>query len=68
VQNLFKPWLNRPVILRVATPDVLVPVRGVIVGESTSAVRIRVEDRWDFDVFKNMIFAVEHDIWPTVPT
>jgi hypothetical protein len=68
VQNLFEPWLNRPVILQVATVDVLVPVRGVIVGESTSAVRIRVEDRWDFDVFKNMIFAVGPDIWPTVPT
>ena len=63
---MYEPWLNQPVILQVVTADVLVPVRGKIVSESPSAVRIRIDDRWDFDVFKNMIFAVERDIWPSI--
>ena len=39
---------------------------GVIVGESETAVRIRVGEGWDMDVFKHMILAVEQDHWASV--
>ncbi len=56
-------WVGQPVILQVATDDLRVPLRGVIVGESESAVRFRVGEGWDIDIYKHMILAVEQDNW-----
>jgi hypothetical protein len=39
----------------------LVPLRGVIVGESESTVRFQVEDGSDIDIYKHMILAVEQE-------
>jgi hypothetical protein len=43
-------------------------LRGTIVSESGDAIRFRVGDGWDIDVFKNMIVAVEQDNWASIVT
>ena len=63
VQSPFAVWLNQPVVLQVAESDFHVPLRGMIVGESEEAVRFRIGESWDVDIFKSMILAVEEDEW-----
>jgi len=50
----------------VATGDLRVPLRGVIVGESDGAVRFRIGKSWDIDIYKPMILAVEQDNWASI--
>ncbi len=66
--SVYETWVGQPVVLQVATGELRVPLRGVIVGESGDAVRFRVGDGWDVDVFKNMILAVEEDNWASIVT
>jgi hypothetical protein len=54
-------WMGQPVILRVAAGDLRVPLRGRLLSETDDAVRLRIADSWDVDVFKSMVVAVEHD-------
>jgi hypothetical protein len=61
--TVYASWLGQPVILQVASDDLRVPLRGVIVGESDTTVRFRVGEGWDIDIFKPMILAVEQDTW-----
>jgi hypothetical protein len=61
--NAYSLWVGQAVILQVAAEDLRVPLRGVIVGESEAAVRFRVGEGWDIDIYKYMILAVEHDDW-----
>jgi hypothetical protein len=63
MQSAYAGWVGQAVVLQVATADLRVPLRGVIVGESDSAVRFRIGEGWDIDVFKSMILAVEQDEW-----
>ena len=66
--SVYEAWLNQPVVLQVAAGELRVPLRGLIVGENDEAVRFRVGDGWDIDIFKNMILAVEEDNWATIVT
>jgi hypothetical protein len=59
-------WVGQAVILQVAADELRVPLRGVIVGESESAVRFRVGEGWDIDIYKHMILAVEQDNWASI--
>jgi hypothetical protein len=61
--TVYASWLGQPVILQVASDDLRVPLRGMIVGESDTTVRFRVGEGWDIDIFKPMILAVEQDTW-----
>jgi len=54
-------WMGQPVILRVAAGELRVPLRGRLLSETDDAVRLRIADSWDVDVFKSMVVAVEHD-------
>jgi hypothetical protein len=63
MQTVYASWIGQAVILQVAADDLRVPLRGVIVGESDTAVRFRVGEGWDIDIFKPMILAVEQDNW-----
>jgi len=38
-----------------------VPLRGRLVSETNEAVRLRIADSWDVDIFKSMVLGVEHD-------
>jgi hypothetical protein len=63
MHSAYAGWVGQAVVLQVATADLRVPLRGVIVGESDTAVRFRIGEGWDIDVFKSMILAVEQDEW-----
>ncbi len=61
--SVYASWIGQAVILQVAADDLRVPLRGMIVGETDTAVRFRVGEGWDIDIFKPMILAVEQDNW-----
>jgi hypothetical protein len=54
-------WLGHQVFLQVRNEEFLVPLHGRIVNESPDTLRFRLDDRWDIDIFKEMILAVEPD-------
>jgi len=58
----YAAWMGQPVILRVATGNLRVPLRGRLLSETNDSVRLRIADSWDVDIFKSMVVAVEHDI------
>ena len=58
MQGGYSLWMGQPVVLQVAAGEMRVPLRGVIVGESDDAVRFRIGDGWDVDIYKNMVLAV----------
>jgi hypothetical protein len=64
--SAYQSWLGHPVILQVLAGELRMPLRGMIVGESPTAVRFRIGSGWDVDIFKNMILAVEEDSWVNV--
>jgi len=55
-------WMGQPVILRVATGNLRVPLRGRLLSETDDVVRLRIAESWDVDIFKSMVVAVEHDV------
>jgi len=61
MQTMYESWINKPVVLQVVIADVLVDLRGTLVGESATSIRLRIDGRWDFDVSKDVIVSVEHD-------
>jgi hypothetical protein len=64
--SVYASWVGQAVILQVADNGSCVPLCGVIVGESETTVRIRIEEGCDMDIFKLMILAVEQDNWASV--
>lgn len=66
--SVYESWIGTPVVIQVSAGEVRVPLRGTIVGENDEAVRFRVGDGWDIDVFKSMILAVEEDNWASIVT
>ncbi len=57
----YEVWMGQPVILRVVTGSLRVPLRGRLLSETTEVVRLRIADSWDVDIFKTMVVGVEHD-------
>ena len=55
----YSTWLNKAVLLHFATGGFLTSLNCVIVGESDAALRIRIANLWDVDLFKEMVLAVE---------
>jgi hypothetical protein len=55
----YSTWLDKPVLLHVATEGFLTALMCMIVSESDATLRIRVADLWDFDIYKEMVLAVE---------
>jgi hypothetical protein len=66
--SVYESWIGTPVVIQVSAGDLRVPLRGTIVSENDEAVRFRVGEGWDIDVFKNMILAVEEDNWASIVT
>jgi len=66
MQSAYASWVGQAVVLQVAAGDLRVPLRGVIVGESDGAVRFRIGEGWDIDIYKPMILAVEQDNWASI--
>jgi len=59
--SVFALWVGQAVVLQLAADEFLVPLRGVIVGESESTVRFQVDEGNDIDIYKHMILAVEQE-------
>jgi hypothetical protein len=55
-------WMGQPVVLRIVTGDLRVPLRGRLLSETCNVVRLRVADSWDLDIFKSMVVAIEQDM------
>ena len=61
----FAPWFGKTVTLRLITGESRVPLRGIIVAESGGAIRFRIGEGWDIDVYKSMILTLEQDKGPS---
>jgi hypothetical protein len=57
----YELWMGQSVVLQVVTGNLRVPLRGRLLSETHEAVRLRIADSWDVDIFKSMVIAVEHD-------
>ena len=68
MQGAYASWVGQAVVLHVAAADLRVPLRGTVVGESDDAVRFRIGESWDVDIYKTMILAIEEDNWTNVIT
>ncbi len=66
--SAYSNWMGQAVVLQVTAGDLKVPLRGTIVGESDAAVRFRIGEGWDVDIYKAMILAVEEDNWVSIIT
>jgi len=58
MQSAYATWMGQSVVLQVATGDLRVPLRGMIVGESDDALRFRIGEGWDVDIFKGMVLSI----------
>lgn len=61
MKSVYRPWIGRSVVLQVALGDIRVPLRGTLLKDGDSTVRIRIGDGWDVDIYKEMIMGVEQD-------
>ena len=59
---VYSVWLGRSVILQIDAGASQAPLRGKVIGESSHAVRFRLEERWEVDVPKELVLGVEPDI------
>jgi hypothetical protein len=55
----YSVWFGKPVVLLVVIRQCHVPMPCLIVGESASDVRVRVQSGWEMDIRKDLILAVE---------
>jgi hypothetical protein len=63
MQSVYETWIGEPVILQVMAGEIRVPLRGTIIEEQGDAIRFRVGDGWELEIFKSMVLAVEEDNW-----
>jgi len=64
----YADWIGQQVVLQIAAGDTRVPLRGTILTESPDAVRFRIGEGWDVDIYKAMVLAVEEDNWISLVT
>ncbi len=62
MDNAYTVWMGQPVILRVVAGNMRVPLRGRLVAETQDAIRLRIADSWEVDIFKSMVVGVEQDM------
>ena len=67
MSSVYQTWVGQHVVLQVTTGELRFLLRGTIVGESEDAVRFRVGDGWDVDIYKTMVLAVEEDAMALIP-
>jgi hypothetical protein len=66
MHSAFAAWIGQPVVLQIALGDIKVPLRGKLLKEGGDTLRVRIGDRWDADIYKTMVLAVEEDSMATV--
>jgi hypothetical protein len=68
MQSPYESWVGKHVLLQVVAGDLKVPVRGTLLGETENALKFRIGDGWDVEIFKSMVMAVEEDSWMSIVT
>jgi hypothetical protein len=68
MQGAYATWMGQKVVMQVEAGELRVPLRGTVVGESTDAVRFRIGEGWDVDIYKAMVLAIEEDNWASMIT
>ena len=68
MQGAYESWMGQKVVLQVEAGELRVPLRGTVVSESSDAVRFRIGEGWNVDIFKAMVLAIEEDNWASMIT
>jgi hypothetical protein len=58
VSRNYATWMGKPVILSISAEKTKTDLPCTIIGESDVAVRVRIADQWDVEIYKEMIQAV----------
>jgi hypothetical protein len=66
--SAYQSWMHQPVILQVVAGELKVPLRGIITDETADALKFRVGEGWDVEIYKSMVLAVEEDNWVSIVT
>ena len=61
MSKTYADWFGRQVVLQIDAGESPIPLRGLVVTESNNALRFRLDDRWEVDIYKEMILRVEAD-------
>ena len=67
MEDAYSVWMGQPVILRVAAGEMLVALRGKLVGETPEVLRLRIADCLDLHILKSTVLAIEQDMPVCVP-
>jgi hypothetical protein len=62
MEGSYSVWMGQPVVLRVVTGNLRVPLRGRLMSETNEVLRFRIAESWDVDIFKSMVVGIEHDL------
>jgi len=57
--SVYSSWFGKSVVLLVAIRQCHLPMPCCIIGESVTAVRVRIKPGWEMDLRKELILAVE---------
>jgi hypothetical protein len=61
MSNSYSYWLGRKAVLHINTGESCVPLPAQLVNESSKALRVRLDGRWEVDIPKEMIVGMEVD-------
>jgi hypothetical protein len=61
----YSTWLDQWVVLKVATGELQTELVCTVIAESDRAIRIRIADLCEVDIYKEMILSVAR-AWPTL--
>jgi RNase P/RNase MRP subunit p29 len=67
MSKTYSDWLGRQVVLQIEAGESRIPLRGRVVNESNNALRFRLDECWDVDIYKEMILRVEADDYEAFP-
>ena len=57
--NTYQIWMGVPVFLNITAEGIKTSLFCTIIGESNDAVRVRIADEWDVEIYKEMISDVD---------
>ena len=55
----YATWKGMPVFLKITAGELKTSLFCTVIGESDATVRVRIADRWDVDIYKDMILVVD---------
>jgi hypothetical protein len=58
---MYEHLIGKDCVLEVRLGDVMVPIKGIILGESDDVVYFQIAEGWDVDVYKSMITRAQEE-------